>query len=106
MANTRSAKKAVRSSSKKRSHNLLWKNRFRSAVKALYKAISEKESENVIAEKYKVLQKALDKASKEIVIHKNKANRVKSRYAKRISALLKGEDKPKVKTPKAKTKQK
>ena len=95
MANTKSAKKAVRSSAKKRSHNIMWKTRFKAAIKAVSKAITGKETDVVILEKFKALQKALDKASKEKVIHKNKADRVKSKYAKRITAHLKGGDKPK-----------
>ena len=95
MANTKSAKKAVRSSARKKLHNLLWKTKFKQQLKAVYKAIAGKETEEVILEKFKALQKSLDKAAKEKVIHKNKANRVKSNYAKRITAYLKGEDKSK-----------
>lgn len=95
MANTKSAKKAVRSSARKRSHNLMWKTKFKQQLKAVYKSIAGKETEEVILEKFKALQKSLDKAAKEKVIHKNKANRVKSNYAKRIAAHLKGEDKSK-----------
>ena len=88
MPNTKSAKKNIRSSVKKRSHNYMWKKRFKNAVKAITKSIDADESKEVIIEKLKALQKALDKAAKEKVIHKNKANRVKSRYALRISALF------------------
>ena len=78
MANTKSAKKNIRSSAKKKSHNDMWEGRFKSVKKSLSKAILAKEDNKVISEKYVALQKALDKASKEKVIHKNKANRVKS----------------------------
>lgn len=88
MANTKSAKKNIRSSAKKRSHNVMWKKKFKNIIKSLTKAISGKDSENVVMEKFKALQKSLDKASKEKVIHKNKANRVKSRYAKKIAAHI------------------
>jgi small subunit ribosomal protein S20 len=104
MANTKSAKKAVRSSARKRSHNLMWKTKFKQQLKAVHKSISGKEIEEVLLEKFKALQKSLDKAAKEKVIHKNKANRVKSNYAKRIAAHLKGEDKSKSdKTTKTRT---
>ena len=43
----------------------------------------------VAKDQMQVLQRVLDKASKEKVIHKNKANRLKSRYARKISALSK-----------------
>ncbi len=86
MANTKSAKKNIKSSAKKRQHNNVWKKKFRTLIKSLTKSISGKDSESVVTEKFRALQKSLDKASKEKVIHKNRANRVKSRYAKKLSA--------------------
>jgi len=85
MPNTKAAKKAVRSSKAKQTHNLYWKTKYKLALKELKKAIDAKAGETVLQEKLKVLQKALDKASKEKVIHKNKASRVKSRYAKKAA---------------------
>ncbi|KKS60228.1 MAG: hypothetical protein UV26_C0006G0025 [candidate division WWE3 bacterium GW2011_GWF2_42_42] len=49
----------------------------------------------VSKDQMQVLQRVLDKASKEKVIHKNKANRLKSRYARKVSALSKATGKPK-----------
>jgi len=49
----------------------------------------------VSKDQMQVLQGVLDKASKEKVIHKNKANRLKSRYARKVSALSKTTGKPK-----------
>jgi ribosomal protein S20 len=103
MANTKSAKKAVRGSARKRSHNLMWKTKFKQQLKVVSKAIAANETEQVILEKFKALQTSLDKASKEKVIHKNKANRVKSNYAKRIAAHLKGGEAKSEKTTRAKT---
>jgi len=100
MPNTKSAKKNIRSSARKRSHNYMWEKRFKNAIKAITKSITAQESKEVVMEKLKALQKALDKAAKEKVIHKNKANRVKSRYALKISALFSGEAKPKSKPTK------
>ena len=88
MANTRSAKKAVRSSAKKRTHNLFWTKKIKESVKALKKSLITKGADaDILKEKLVTLQKAVDKASKEKVIHKNKANRLKSTYAKKITAL-------------------
>ena len=98
MANTKSAKKNIRSSHKKRSHNNEWKKRFKSALKSLSKSLSGKDNEGVIMEKFKSLQKLLDKSSKEKVIHKNKANRVKSMYARKVSALFRSSAKTKKET--------
>lgn len=98
MANTKSAKKNIRASAKKRSHNNMWEKRFKTAAKSLFKSIKGKEEESIIKEKFRVLQKVLDKAAKEKVIHKNKANRVKSKYALKVSALFSKEgEKPKSK---------
>ena len=43
----------------------------------------------MVKDQMQVLQQVLDKSSKEKVIHKNKANRLKSRYARKVSALSK-----------------
>lgn len=111
MANTKSAKKNIRASAKKRSHNNMWEKRFKNAVKSISKSIKGKDSENIVIEKFQALQKALDKAAKEKVIHKNKANRVKSKYALKISALFSKEGekpstKPAAKAAKKPTKRK
>jgi small subunit ribosomal protein S20 len=87
MPNTKSAKKAVRSSAKKRQANLFWKKRAKASIKTLEKGITEKAPQNVVSESYVTLQKVLDKASKNKVLHKNKVNRLKSKYARIASAL-------------------
>lgn len=101
MPNTKSAKKNIRSSAKKRSHNYIWEKRFKNAIKAINKSINANEAKEVVTEKLRILQKALDKAAKEKVIHKNKANRVKSKYALKITAFFSGEEKPKSKPAKS-----
>jgi small subunit ribosomal protein S20 len=89
MPNTNSAKKAVRSSLKKRAHNQFWKNRVKSALKALKKTVVDKvTNSDVVAEQLVALQKSVDKATKEKVIHKNKANRLKSKYARKTAKLV------------------
>jgi len=86
MANTKSAKKNIRSSARKKAHNDRWEMKYKSARKSLSKAIAAKEKDS-LKEKFVLLQKYLDKASKEKTIHKNKANRVKSIYARKVAAL-------------------
>ncbi len=87
MPNTASAKKALRQSYRKRSHNLFWKKRIRSVIRDLKKLLRSKGvSAEVLQEKIVLLQKYADKATKEKVISRNKANRLKSRYAHKISA--------------------
>ena len=91
MANTKSAKKALRSSVRKRQFNSLWKSRIKNSMKTLNKNLKTKKVDVAILNSdLMVLQKVLDKAAKNDVIHKNKANRLKSRYAKRISAQTEG----------------
>ena len=99
MANTKSAKKAILQSQKKRQHNLFWKGKIKDAVKTINRTIkTEDKNPDILNQQVSLLQKALDKASKENVIHKNKANRIKSRYALKITAHEQGKstksDKP------------
>jgi small subunit ribosomal protein S20 len=87
MANTASAKKAIRSSARKREHNLFWKKRIHRAAKELKKSLVAKEKDvGILNSQLSKVQKLLDKAAKEGVLHKNKANRLKTRYAKKIAA--------------------
>jgi ribosomal protein S20 len=86
MANTMSAKKQIRASEKKRKQNQLLMKKVRESVKDLKKSLLSKGTDaGILNEKLTSLQKALDKASKENAIHKNKANRLKSTYAKKIT---------------------
>lgn len=81
---TKSAKKALRSSKRKRIFNLRRKNEMRDAIKQYKKLIvskSEKEAKELLPK----LQKAIDKATKRGVIKKNNASRKKSRLMKKLS---------------------
>lgn len=80
MAITHSAKKAIRSSAKKRVFNLRRKNTLTDTTKSLMKALATKnvkEAEKLLPAAYK----AIDKACKTGVIKKNTASRKKSRLA-------------------------
>lgn len=94
MPNTMSAKKALRQNNKRKERNLFWKRRIDANMKKIRKSISkgEKNAEDLNAMQT-ALQKVLDKAAKNNVIHKNKANRLKSRYAKKLAAHLSQETK-------------
>ena len=65
MANTKSAKKNIRSSANKKSNNDMWENRIKTAKKSLSRAILSKEDKKLVSDKMIVLQKSLDKAVKE-----------------------------------------
>lgn len=86
MPNTKSAKKALRSSIKKREYNLTTKYRIKNSLKDLRKVIVIDPTNYQTA-----LDKAystLDKAVKSNFIHRNKADRKKSRLALNIAKIL------------------
>jgi len=83
---TRSAKKALRASDRKREFNLRRKEKVNKTVKSVKKLIagnSKKEAVQALRE----AQKALDKAVKGKTINKNTASRKKSRLSKMIKKL-------------------
>lgn len=102
MANTQSAKKAIRSTKKKRKNNLFWKKRIKKASKNLQNLLDEGANTDILERNLNGLQKIVDKAAKNKVIHKNKANRIKSRFANKISAY--GKDKNNKQNKKTKSK--
>lgn len=69
--------KKVRQDKRKTAFNVLRKSAYKRAVATLRKAPT--------AEALKVAYKALDKAAKTNVIHKNKASRLKSRLSKLLA---------------------
>lgn len=84
---TKSAKKALRQSLKKRIHNLFYKKKIKSLLKKARILVSEKKAEqakDLLPQIYKIL----DKAVKEKVIKKNTASRKKSRITKLINQNL------------------
>lgn len=83
---TKSAKKALRQSFRRRAQNLKRKEEFRHVIKEIKKLVSAKnfgEAETLIPKAYK----ALDKAAKTGAIKKNAASRRKSRLMKEIKKL-------------------
>lgn len=67
----------------------MWEKRIKEAVKGLKTELDNKNTKpEILNSQLTAVQKVLDKAAKEKVIHKNKSNRLKSRYAKSIAALL------------------
>jgi small subunit ribosomal protein S20 len=83
MAITKSAKKAIRQSAKRKEQNIVYKNKIKTLVKEARILVSTKklaEAKKLLPEIYK----ALDKAAKVGVIKKNNASRRKSRLTKLI----------------------
>jgi len=81
MAVTKSAKKALRQSIKRRKGNLQKKRKIKDLIKKLKNLASEKKIEEA-KKLLPSLYKALDKAAKKGVIKKNLAARKKSRVTK------------------------
>lgn len=87
---TKSAQKALRQNQKRKTRNLIYKNK----VKELIKQIRFFASGNKIEEAKKLLPqvyKAIDKTAKINVIKKNTASRLKSRLSKLINKNLKSQ---------------
>ena len=86
MAITSSAKKAIRSSAKKRIFNLRRRNALSDATKAFTKALAAKDMKSV-QKLLPTAYKAIDKAMKRGVISKNTAARKKSRLARALKRV-------------------
>ncbi len=83
MANHKSAKKAIRSSAKKR---LL--NRYQhKTTRNLIKTLRETNDHAMAVELYKQVASSLDRLAKRNVIHKNKASNNKSKLARFVNKL-------------------
>ena len=87
MANTSSAKKAMRQTAKRTALNLKFKRAYKDALKSVEKAIIAGEAE--LTSKVVAAQKALDKAAKRGVIKSNTASRKFSRLMKKVNAVAK-----------------
>ena len=83
MAHHLSALKRIRQSEKKRVHNKYYARTTRNAVKDL-RDTKEKEA---AAEQYPRVVAMLDRLAKNNVIHKNKADNLKSKLAKHVNSL-------------------
>ncbi|MFA6190494.1 MAG: 30S ribosomal protein S20 [Candidatus Staskawiczbacteria bacterium] len=83
MAITKSAKKAIRQTARRKERNIVYKDKIKALVKEARSLVSKKK----LADAKKLLPdiyKALDKAAKVGVIKKNNASRRKSRLTKLI----------------------
>jgi len=83
MPKIQSAKKALRQNIKRREQNLKRKKQLQAVIKNFKKLVSENKKEE--AKKYLAnVYKNLDKMAKINFIKKNKANRLKSRLARKL----------------------
>ncbi len=81
MANTRSARKRIRTNEKKRQRNVMYRSRAKTMVKKAEMSIySGKPDEAAVREAMRTLDKAVNKG----ILHRNNAARRKSRLAKKL----------------------
>lgn len=83
---TSSAKKALKVSKRQRAENDITRAKIKDALKGARLAIENKEKD--VDKKISMAFKELDMASKKKVIHKNRAARLKSRLAKKLSKTV------------------
>jgi len=81
---TKSAKKALRQSQKRRARNIQRKRKIKDLIKEVRNLVSQKKMEEA-KKLLPQLYKALDKAAKTGVIKKNTASRKKSRVTKLVN---------------------
>lgn len=86
MPNTKSAIKAMRQSIKRRARNIIKRDAYKKTVKDARKTIASLKKDEAI-KALSLAMKALDKAAKTHIIHKNKASRLKSRLAKAMAKI-------------------
>ena len=79
-----SAKKALRQTERRRERNLLKKTAYKKAIKYIRKLLAVGKTDEA-KKLLPIAYKALDKAAKTGVIKKGKADRLKSRLAKKFS---------------------
>jgi len=85
MPNLPNAKKSLRQNVKRRAHNKQYKNRIKTVARKIDDLIKEGKKEEA-SKLLPVYFKAVDKAAKKNILHKNTASRKKSLYSKKIYA--------------------
>lgn len=86
MANTRSAEKAARQAEKHRAHNVTLRSRMRTAIRKVLNAVA-KGSKEEAQTSYRAAVPLIDTLVNKHLIHRNQADRHKSRLAARVKSL-------------------
>lgn len=87
MANTIQAKKRIRQNLKKRLHNNAQRSCMRTYLKRVIAALEAK-NVDLAKQELSLASSVLDKLVNKGIIHKNKANRHKSRLGLKVKALI------------------
>ncbi len=93
MPHTTSAIKHIKTDEKRRVHHKTKRNIIKALDRKIRKGIENNNAENVKEDISQIFSK-LDKAAKTGTIHKKKADRKKSRMAKLVARIKKGEATP------------
>lgn len=86
MANTKSAEKAAKQAEEHRARNVALRSRMRSAMRKVNDAIASGNAEEA-QRVYRAAVPMIDTLVNKRIVHRNKADRHKSRLAARIKAL-------------------
>ena len=89
MANTKSAEKAARQAEKHRAHNVTLRSRMRTSIRKVVDAVAKGDKTEAQAN-YKAAVPLIDTLVNKRIIHRNQANRHKSRLAARVKAVSLG----------------
>jgi small subunit ribosomal protein S20 len=89
VANTKSAEKAARQAEKHRAHNVTLRSRMRSAIRKVNDAVTKGDRTGAQAS-YRAAVPLIDTLVSKRIIHRNQADRHKSRLAARVKALPAG----------------
>jgi small subunit ribosomal protein S20 len=88
VANTKSAEKAARQAEKHRAHNVTLRSRMRTAIRKVTDAVTKGNKDEAQAN-YRAAVPLIDTLVNKRIIHRNQADRHKSRLAARVKALSK-----------------
>ena len=80
------AKKALRSSQRKRLINDRWRRKVRQSISAVRDAVAAKDKKTA-DQAYLKAQSAIDRSARRNIIHRNKASRQKARLSRTIGKL-------------------
>jgi len=86
VANTKSAEKAARQADKHRQRNVTLRSRMRTAIRRIVDAVAAGKKEEAHSS-YKVAVPLIDTLVNKKIIHRNQADRHKSRLAARVRSL-------------------
>ena len=89
MANTKSAEKAARQAEKHRAVNVTLRSRMRSAIRRVNDALAKGDKSEAQAS-YRAAVPLIDTLVNKKIIHRNQADRHKSRLAARVKKLATG----------------